>query len=123
MVFVLKLSSILLAQKPICSPVTKSKHVNYKLTSSDFNNIWLSELSYCPSGGYWAAGGAILKSNNEECLINKQPLDIAWDGKYQGEYVPDGIYIYIINGMYLDPTKNYRQITKNGVLMVLDGGK
>ena len=71
MVFVLKLSALLLAQKPICSPVTKSKHVNYKLTGSDFNNIWLSELSYCQSGGYWAAGGAILKSNNEDCLVAK----------------------------------------------------
>ncbi len=71
MVFVLQLTTILLAQKPICSPVSKTKHVNYNLTGSDFNNIWLSELSYCPSGGYWAAGGATLKSNNEECLVVK----------------------------------------------------
>ncbi len=58
-----------------------------------------------------------------ECLVRDQSLDRPWDGTYMGEFVQDGLYIYLIKGSYLDSSQIYRQISKNGVLMVIDGGK
>lgn len=58
-----------------------------------------------------------------ECLVRDQALDQPWDGTYMGDFVQDGLYIYLIHGSFLDSSQTYRQISKNGVLMVIDGGK
>ena len=58
-----------------------------------------------------------------ECLVRDQPIDVPWDGYYLGDLVPEGVYIYIIQGKYTSSTKGWQRMDKSGTVMVLDGGK
>ena len=58
-----------------------------------------------------------------ECLVCDQPIDVPWDGYYLGDLVPEGLYVYIIHGNYMDPLKGGRSVDKSGTVMVLSGGK
>jgi hypothetical protein len=48
---------------------------------------------------------------------------VPWDGYYLGDLVPEGLYVYIIHGNYMDPLKGGRSVDKSGTLLVLDGGR
>ena len=58
-----------------------------------------------------------------ECLVRDQSINVPWDGYYMGDLVPDGVYIYIINGKYTSSTKGWQRMDKSGTVLVLDGGK
>jgi gliding motility-associated-like protein len=58
-----------------------------------------------------------------ECLVRDQSINVPWDGYYMGDLVPDGVYVYIINGNYTSSTKGWQRMDKSGTLLVLDGGK
>jgi hypothetical protein len=40
-----------------------------------------------------------------------------------GEWVSDGMYVYIITGSYTDPKNGGKTVNRSGTLLVLDGGK
>jgi len=58
-----------------------------------------------------------------ECLVKDQSINVPWDGSYMGDFVPDGVYVYIIHGNYTSATNGLQRIDKSGTLLVLDGGK
>ena len=46
-----------------------------------------------------------------------------YDGYYMGDLAQEGVYVYIIEGLFDDPIKGGRQINRSGRLLVIDGGK
>ena len=58
-----------------------------------------------------------------EFLVIDQSIYVPWDGYYLGDLVPEGLYVYIIHGNYMDPLKGGRSVDKSGTLLVLDGGR
>ena len=87
-------------------------------SSAGKNDGWKPEFN-CPMDGVYFS----IYSRWGECLIRKQPISIPWDGYYRGDLVQEGVYVYIIDGIYDDPQKGGKQIRKSGTLLVLDGGK
>jgi gliding motility-associated-like protein len=87
-------------------------------SSTGKNDGWKPEFN-CPMDGVYFS----IYSRWGECLIRKQPISIPWDGYYRGDLVQEGVYVYIIDGIYDDPQKGGKQIRKSGTLLVLDGGK
>ena len=86
-------------------------------SSAGKNDGWKPEFNCAMDGLYYS-----IYSRWGECLVRKQPISIPWDGYYRGDLVQEGVYVYIIDGMYNDPVKGGKQISKAGTLLVLDGG-
>lgn len=87
-------------------------------SSTGKNDGWKPEFN-CPMDGVYFS----IYSRWGECLIRKQPISIPWDGYYLGDLVQEGVYVYIIEGVFDDPIKGGRQINRSGTLLVLDGSK
>jgi gliding motility-associated-like protein len=87
-------------------------------SSTGKNDGWKPEFN-CPPGSLTFS----IFSRWGECLVRKQPITMPWDGYYMGELVQEGVYVYLIDGVYNDPQKGGKQIRKSGTLLVIDGAK
>jgi hypothetical protein len=82
------------------------------------NDLWMPVFN-CPMDDVKYS----IYSRWGECLVRGQSIYVPWDGYYLGDIVPEGLYVYIIHGNYMDPLKGGRSVDKSGTLLVLDGGR
>jgi hypothetical protein len=82
------------------------------------NDLWMPVFN-CPMDDVKYS----IYSRWGECLVRGQSIYVPWDGYYLGDLVPEGLYVYIIHGNYMDPLKGGRSVDKSGTLLVLDGGR
>jgi len=82
------------------------------------NDLWMPVFN-CPMDDVKYS----IYSRWGECLVRDQSIYVPWDGYYLGDIVPEGLYVYIIHGNYMDPLKGGRSVDKSGTLLVLDGGR
>ena len=82
------------------------------------NDLWMPVFN-CPMDDVKYS----IYSRWGECLVRDQSIYVPWDGYYLGDLVPEGLYVYIIHGNYMDPLKGGRSVDKSGTLLVLDGGR
>jgi hypothetical protein len=82
------------------------------------NDVWMPVFN-CPMDDVKYS----IYSRWGECLVRDQSIYVPWDGYYLGDLVPEGLYVYIIHGNYMDPLKGGRSVDKSGTLLVLDGGR
>jgi gliding motility-associated-like protein len=82
------------------------------------NDVWMPVFN-CPMDDVKYS----IYSRWGECLVRDQSIYVSWDGYYLGDLVPEGLYVYIIHGNYMDPLKGGRSVDKSGTLLVLDGGR
>ncbi len=58
-----------------------------------------------------------------ECVFDKRPLTEAWDGTYNGELVPEGMYIYLIHAIFDETVMGYRNLDAQGTILLISGKK
>lgn len=54
------------------------------------------------------------------CIFKNQPLDVAWNGIYNGDILPTGIYVYQINALFDASVSGFRNFNAKGTILLLD---
>lgn len=87
--------------------------------SDNLNDGWYPRFDCPVKSGYYS-----IYNRWGECIIDKKPVSEPWDGKaINGDLVPDGVYIYLIHGLYENSVTGTRTFDKFGDLTVLSGKK
>lgn len=87
--------------------------------SDNINDGWYPRFDCIVKSGYYS-----IYNRWGECIIEKKPVDEPWDGRtISGDLVPDGIYVYLIHGLYDNSVTGTRTFDKFGDITVLSGKK
>jgi len=82
-------------------------------------NDEVKPMIYCGvKEGYWS-----VYTRWGECVFDKRPLTEAWDGSYNGELVPEGMYIYLIHAIFDETVMGYRNLDAQGTILLISGKK
>jgi hypothetical protein len=55
-----------------------------------------------------------------ECVFKDQPLSVAWNGLYNGNVLPVGIYVYVIKATFDSSVTGFRNFNSKGTIFILD---
>ncbi len=82
-------------------------------------NDVIKPLFYCGvKEGYWS-----IYDRWGTCIVDRRPLNEAWDGNYMGNLVPEGVYIYSIHAIFDGSVQGFRNLDTHGTFMLLSGKK
>ncbi len=55
-----------------------------------------------------------------ECVFKDQPLSVAWNGLYNGNVLPVGIYVYVIKATFDTSVTGFRNFNAKGTIFIID---
>jgi hypothetical protein len=55
-----------------------------------------------------------------ECVFKDQPLSVAWNGIYNGNILPVGVYVYVIKATFDSSVTGFRNFNSKGTIFILD---
>jgi hypothetical protein len=55
-----------------------------------------------------------------ECVFKDQPLSVAWNGMYNNNILPTGIYVYLIKATFDSSVTGFRNFNAKGTILLLD---
>jgi gliding motility-associated-like protein len=58
-----------------------------------------------------------------ECVFDKRPVTEAWNGLYMDEPVMTGMYVYIVNVTFDETVSGFRNMIRQGTILVVDAKK
>ncbi len=87
--------------------------------ADNLNDGWYPRFDCPVKSGYYS-----IYNRWGECIIDKKPVNEPWDGRtIGGDLVPDGVYAFIVHGLYENSVTGTRTFDKFGDLTVLSGKK
>lgn len=87
--------------------------------ADNLNDGWYPRFDCQVKTGYYS-----IFNRWGECIVDKKNVSEPWDGRTpDGTLVPDGIYVYLIHGIYENTVTGTRTFDKIGDLTILSGKK
>jgi gliding motility-associated-like protein len=87
--------------------------------SDNLNDGWAPYFECQVRSGYYS-----IYNRWGECIVFQKSVLEPWDGKFaNGEYVPEGVYAYIVHGLYSESVTGTRTFDQFGDLTIINGKK
>ncbi len=87
--------------------------------ADNLNDGWYPRFDCAVKSGYYS-----IYNRWGECIVDKKNVTDPWDGRTaDGTLVPDGVYVYLIHGLYENTVTGTRTFDKFGDLSILSGKK
>lgn len=87
--------------------------------ADNLNDGWYPRFDCAVKSGYYS-----IYNRWGECIVDKKNVNEPWDGRTaDGTLVPDGVYVYLIHGLYENTVTGTRTFDKFGDLSILSGKK
>ena len=89
------------------------------VNADNLNDGWAPYFECQVRSGYYS-----IYNRWGECLVFQKSVLEPWDGKLaNGEYAPEGIYAYIVHGLYAESVTGTRTFDQFGDLTIINGKK
>ena len=87
--------------------------------SDNLNDGWAPYFECQVRSGYYS-----IYNRWGECIVFQKSVLEPWDGKLpNGDYVPEGVYSYIVHGLYSESVTGTRTFDQFGDLTIINGKK
>ncbi len=87
--------------------------------ADNLNDGWYPRFDCPVKTGYYS-----VYNRWGECIVDKKAVNEPWDGRtVSGDLVPDGVYVYIVHGLYESTVTGTRTFDKFGEINILSGKK
>jgi len=87
--------------------------------SDNLNDGWAPYFECQVRSGYYS-----IYNRWGECIVFQKSVLDPWDGKLaNGEYAPEGVYAYIVHGLYAESVTGTRTFDQFGDLTIINGKK